>query len=220
MPEEIPKRIYPTPSRLIPPSYRIPPKTIKRVYPMLSKPLPPSFKISQDAVNRMSRILRERESLRETSDGRINRLIKENEKLSHEIKNKDDALNKKLISIHELRRIVGYYQENVEEMGKQIKLQPLLYRVNTKAGRKLMESDEFARQFEEGSTFKAVIMAIDIRRSTELMLKARNPELYASFITTLCIQLKQIILDNYGIFDKFTGDGILAFFQIFIAEKI
>jgi class 3 adenylate cyclase len=51
------------------------------------------------------------------------------------------------------------------------------------------------------------------------MLKARNPRLYAEFITILARQLREIILQNYGIFDKFTGDGVLAFFPDFYTGK-
>jgi adenylate cyclase len=58
-------------------------------------------------------------------------------------------------------------------------------------------------------------MAVDLRRSTELMLKSRRPELFAEFILYLAQQLRMIILNNYGIFDKFTGDGVLAFFTDF-----
>lgn len=49
------------------------------------------------------------------------------------------------------------------------------------------------------------------RLSTELMLKAREPRLYAEFIITLAKRLRQSVLDNYGVFGKFTDDGILAF---------
>jgi class 3 adenylate cyclase len=58
-------------------------------------------------------------------------------------------------------------------------------------------------------------MSIDIRRSTELMLKARSPEEFASFITTLSTELMKIVMESYGVFDKFTGDGVLAFFPEF-----
>jgi hypothetical protein len=47
------------------------------------------------------------------------------------------------------------------------------------------------------------------------MLKARQPEDFAHFIMGLCRKLSEIIITNYGIFDKFTGDGILAFFPDF-----
>ncbi len=58
-------------------------------------------------------------------------------------------------------------------------------------------------------------MSIDIRRSTDLMLKAREPRLFADFVTGLCSKLKNLIVNNYGVFDKFTGDGVLAFFPDF-----
>ena len=47
------------------------------------------------------------------------------------------------------------------------------------------------------------------------MLKIRQPEDFAGFISSLCLKLKNIIISNYGIFDKFTGDGILAYFPDF-----
>jgi class 3 adenylate cyclase len=47
------------------------------------------------------------------------------------------------------------------------------------------------------------------------MLKARNAEAFADFITTLCADLMNIITEQFGVFDKFTGDGVLAFFPDF-----
>jgi class 3 adenylate cyclase len=47
------------------------------------------------------------------------------------------------------------------------------------------------------------------------MLKARSPEAFAAFITTLCADLMNIITEHFGVFDKFTGDGVLAFFPDF-----
>ena len=49
------------------------------------------------------------------------------------------------------------------------------------------------------------------------MLKARSPKLFAGFITTLCSDLERIFKDNWAIVDKFTGDGILAFFPEFFS---
>ncbi len=63
------------------------------------------------------------------------------------------------------------------------------------------------------------MVSVDIRRSTELMLKARSPQQFAHFITTLCTELETIVKDNYGVVDKFTGDGILAFFPEFFAGE-
>jgi class 3 adenylate cyclase len=63
----------------------------------------------------------------------------------------------------------------------------------------------------------AFILSIDIRRSTELMLKARTAELFGEFMAGLCDDLKGVICDNYGIVDKFTGDGLLASFPEFFS---
>jgi class 3 adenylate cyclase len=49
------------------------------------------------------------------------------------------------------------------------------------------------------------------------MLKARSPKLFADFITTLCGDLEDIFKRNWAVVDKFTGDGILAFFPEFFS---
>jgi class 3 adenylate cyclase len=80
----------------------------------------------------------------------------------------------------------------------------------------LLEADEaFRNQFLASKDCTGFVMSVDIRRSTELMLKARNPELFTAFIGDLSRQLIQIVLESFGVFDKFTGDGILAFFPDF-----
>jgi class 3 adenylate cyclase len=91
----------------------------------------------------------------------------------------------------------------------------LLDRVRPSAHRLLSQGGELRKQFEEDKPCTAFVMSIDIRRSTELMLKAREPKRFADFITGLCSTLGGIIIDNYGVFDKFTGDGVLAFFPDF-----
>lgn len=97
------------------------------------------------------------------------------------------------------------------------RLHHLLYRVCDLAQKKLLDDKEFQTGFERDELCEAFVMSIDIRRSTELMLKARNPKLFAEFILNLCNGLRQIILDHFGVFDKFTGDGVLAFFPDFFS---
>ncbi len=154
-------------------------------------------------------------SLEQDLEDKINDLRKGNRKLAQEIEEKQEALKRKEIKIDELRETVKQHRVNEEEMRKHQRLQHLFYRVHPLAWEKLNKDEEFRKLFEQKKPCPSVIMAIDIRRSTELMLKAKDANSYQSFIITLCSQLKQIILDNYGVFDKFTGDGILTFFPEF-----
>ncbi len=69
---------------------------------------------------------------------------------------------------------------------------------------------------------EAFVMSVDIRGSTELMLSslaAQKPEGFAKFILELCKALREIVMHHNGIFDKFTGDGILAFFPPFYSGE-
>lgn len=85
-------------------------------------------------------------------------------------------------------------------------------RVHPVAAELLLSDDESRQLFTEKNDTKAFVMSVDIRRSTELMLKAISPEAYADFLTKLCVAMKVIVTERYGVFDKFTGDGVLAFF--------
>jgi len=103
-------------------------------------------------------------------------------------------------------------QATYSELEEKARLGFLLNRVNQDAQRILLQSKEFRDKFLNSESCEVFVVSVDIRRSTELMLKARSPKQFASFITTLCKQLINIVTDNYGVIDKFTGDGILAFF--------
>jgi class 3 adenylate cyclase len=74
-------------------------------------------------------------------------------------------------------------------------------------------------KFVADTACQALVMSVDLRRSTDLMLKAREPQLFAQFIRSLCDTLRDIILASQGVFDKFTGDGILAFFPDFYSGE-
>ena len=50
----------------------------------------------------------------------------------------------------------------------------LLSNVNSAAKLKLFESEKFRQTFDETETCEAFVVSLDIRRSTELMLKARS----------------------------------------------
>lgn len=107
------------------------------------------------------------------------------------------------------------FQEANEKLEAIIHLQHLTDRVGTDAIEALKGGSRSKDLFDTTVSADAFVISIDLRRSTELMLKARKPLLFAEFITSLAGMLKTIILDRYGVFDKFTGDGILAFFPKF-----
>src|SRR5262249_51499148 len=110
------------------------------------------------------------------------------------------------------------FKTKLDELVSALRLQHLLDRVSPEAGRILVEETEAGKSLREGfeeNRVPAFVMSIDIRRSTDLMLKARDPRLFAEFVTGLCAKLKSLIVNNYGVFDKFTGDGVLAFFPDF-----
>ncbi|MHB8085460.1 MAG: adenylate/guanylate cyclase domain-containing protein [Dehalococcoidia bacterium] len=138
----------------------------------------------------------------------INKLRQENRKLMEELEQKRGAVEVQQETIDKL-------QLNQDELSRQLRLQHLFFRVHPHAWELLKKDEKFRELFEQKIPLPALVMSVDIRRSTELMLKAKDPESYQSFIIGLCDKLKQIVLDNYGVFDKFTGDGILAFFPKF-----
>jgi class 3 adenylate cyclase len=98
------------------------------------------------------------------------------------------------------------------EKEKKEKIQHIISRICPEGGSQLLADPEFEKLFLDNSVDECVVVSIDIRRSTELMLKARKPALFSTFITQLSQKLADVIRLNFGVFDKFTGDGILAFF--------
>lgn len=109
------------------------------------------------------------------------------------------------------------YRTKQAELEQKLDLAFLFDRVTTRAQPLLKSDNDLRQKFLSGSDWPTFVLSIDIRRSTELMLKARTPELFAGFMTHLCNTLQEIVKDHYGVFDKFTGDGVLAFFPEFFS---
>jgi len=136
-------------------------------------------------------------------------------------------LRKKLrASFNELDQVTSDKEKKIEELKalkeelqSKEKINHILSRICEEARQKLLSDNKFRELFEDAKSCDAVVVSIDIRRSTELMLKARKPELFSKFITELSQKLSEVILINFGIFDKFTGDGILAFFPKFYSGE-
>lgn len=63
-----------------------------------------------------------------------------------------------------------------------------------------------------GARIPTATVSLDLRRSTSLMDQAENREAFAVWLESLSEICREITHDNHGIFDKFTGDGIIAHF--------
>jgi|SRR5574344_418503 class 3 adenylate cyclase len=110
--------------------------------------------------------------------------------------------------------LYGLLKERYNEQ-QQLKLMKYMARVQDRAAQKMLDDPDFAKDFIEKDEFNAVVLSLDIRRSTELMLKAKTPQQYAEFVNTLTNELTESVKERFGIYDKFTGDGLLAFFPDF-----
>jgi class 3 adenylate cyclase len=126
-----------------------------------------------------------------------------------------DALSAEKATAKETTGRLKELESTLQELRQKERLAFVLTRVNSDGQRALLESEQFRKEFLDRHECIAFVMSIDIRRSTELMLKARSPEEFAAFITGLTTSLMETVTKNYGVFDKFTGDGILAFFPEF-----
>ena len=140
------------------------------------------------------------------------------QQISH-LKQETDALQKRLLEQQqqagEERDTVEQLKQTVAELQEKETQNFILHRIHPDARKSFLESKEFREEFLSPNPRPAFVMAVDLRRSTELMLKSRRPKLFAEFITGLCTTLGNLVLMNHGVFDKFTGDGILAFFPEF-----
>lgn len=135
--------------------------------------------------------------------------------LRRTIDTKTAALQSARRTRRQAARRITELKHNIEQLRQRQELAVLLTRVTPTAHTALFTDRRLRDQFSDSREHQAFVMAVDIRRSTELMLKARRPELFAAFMTRLCRDLAAIIKSHFGVFDKFTGDGILAFFPEF-----
>lgn len=143
-------------------------------------------------------------------------------RLRGEINGKKEELQKAInegrettVKLEEMEKAVLELTNNIKELNEKESLSYLLGRVGNQGKSKILGSPDFRAMFNNESPCDAFVLSVDIRRSTELMLKAREPKLFAQFIISLAAKLRQAVLDNFGVFDKFTGDGILGFFPDF-----
>ncbi len=82
----------------------------------------------------------------------------------------------------------------------------------------LKNNPELRKNFD-GSFINATVVSIDIRSSTQLMLNAKSPTDFFSFISDVSVSLSALVKSFGGVYDKFTGDGLLCFFPSFYSGK-
>lgn len=63
-----------------------------------------------------------------------------------------------------------------------------------------------------------VVIIGDIRKSQDLITYAVNPDTYRTNMVSLIDRVRKIVLENMGIFDKFTGDGFICYFNNYLSQ--
>ena len=102
---------------------------------------------------------------------------------------------------------------------KRLRLFKYYSRIHDDAKELLVNDPEFEKLFMETNSFPAVILSADIRDSSAMVAMENESGEFAQFIQEVILSLGDCVKNNFGIYDKFTGDGILAFFPPFYSGK-
>jgi class 3 adenylate cyclase len=146
---------------------------------------------------------------------RTQKLEEEKAELREKLRTQYQELQQQKLNAAQHEKKSAELEGTVRLLARKHQLNFLLDRVSADAQDALLASDALLNDFTGRESCDMFVMSVDIRRSTELMLKARSPRMFAAFITDLCLRLFEIIRLNHGVIDKFTGDGLLAFFPEF-----
>lgn len=74
--------------------------------------------------------------------------------------------------------------------------------------------DKLLRVLSESET---VVIVGDVRKSQDLITYAVNPDTYRSNMVSYIEAVRDIVLKNKGIFDRFTGDGFICYFNSYLS---
>ena len=80
---------------------------------------------------------------------------------------------------------------------------------------KMMDTSYIAKMSESDS----IVMVADIRRSQDLITYGLSPNYYREQIIGFSNEIRKILHDDYGIYDRFTGDGFIAYFNQYVCEQ-
>ena len=73
----------------------------------------------------------------------------------------------------------------------------------------------FLNKLSENET---VVIIGDIRKSQDLITYSSSPDAYRSNMVFYIEKVRKIILDNNGVFDRFTGDGFICYFNAYLSQ--
>jgi hypothetical protein len=65
-----------------------------------------------------------------------------------------------------------------------------------------------------------IVIVADIRKSQDLMTYGPDADFFRDKILEFTSKMRDIIKNNYGIFDKFTGDGFICYFNSNLCELL
>ena len=69
------------------------------------------------------------------------------------------------------------------------------------------------------SKFDTLVVVGDIRRSQDLMTYGSSPDIYRDKIIEFMNRTREILKNNCGLYDRFTGDGFIAYFNQYMCEQ-
>lgn len=76
--------------------------------------------------------------------------------------------------------------------------------------------DTYIRKMGE---YRSLVIVADIRRSQDLMTYGKDPGEYSERIVKFIAETREILKRNCGIYDRFTGDGFIAYFSEYMCQQ-
>jgi hypothetical protein len=140
--------------------------------------------IGQSDLERLRKSLRL--TLLPTSPDTSSRFESENQELRLELQEKTRALLSERSEKEEQAKQLREVSSTLETLRQRESFEFLLKQIHPGARKLLEDSEEFRKQFLDSSSCSGFVLSVDIRRSTDLMLKARAPEAFSQFVSILC----------------------------------
>ena len=69
------------------------------------------------------------------------------------------------------------------------------------------------------SNSETIVVVGDIRKSQDLITYATRPDSFRKNMVSYIEMIQKVVLANKGVFDRFTGDGFICYFNTYLAEK-